>query len=157
MDYDIIGISYYPIWHGKSLTELELQLNNLSQTFEKEIVIAETAYPFTLDWNDWTTNIVGSENQIITPDFPANPTGQHDFILQINKLSTHNLERGIGFCYWVGDLCRGTETKPQTARRGKIRLFSISTTKRCRFWMRLRGNRIENPKNSGLKSIYQTN
>jgi arabinogalactan endo-1,4-beta-galactosidase len=104
LDYDIIGISYYPIWHGKSLTELELQLNNLSQTFEKEIVIAETAYPFTLDWNDWTTNIVGSENQIITPDFPANPTGQHDFILQINKLSTHNLERGIGFCYWGGEL-----------------------------------------------------
>jgi len=104
LDYDIIGISYYPIWHGKSLTELELQLNNLSQTFEKEIVIAETAYPFTLGWNDWTANIVGSENQIITPDFPASPTGQHDFILQINKLSTHNLERGIGFCYWGGEL-----------------------------------------------------
>jgi hypothetical protein len=25
--------------------------------------VAETAYPFTLDWNDWTNNLVGLSNQ----------------------------------------------------------------------------------------------
>jgi hypothetical protein len=25
--------------------------------------VAETAYPFTVDWNDWTNNLVGLSNQ----------------------------------------------------------------------------------------------
>jgi len=104
LDYDIIGISYYPIWHGKSLTDLELNLNYLSQNFNKQIVIAETAYPFSLGWNDWTTNILGSENQIIMPDFPASPEGQRNFILDIKHITTEKIENGIGFCYWGGEL-----------------------------------------------------
>jgi hypothetical protein len=28
--------------------------------------VAETAYPLTLDWNDWTNNLVGLSNQGLT-------------------------------------------------------------------------------------------
>jgi len=101
-DYDIIGLSYYPKWHGKNLQTLSTTLNSLSTTFNKEIVIAETAYPFTFNWNDLTNNIIGSNNQIL-PEYPATPAGQRDFILKISDI-VKNTNKGIGFCYWGGEL-----------------------------------------------------
>ena len=103
IDYDIIGISYYPIWHGKSLEELESQLSNLSENFEKEILIAETAYPFTLGWNDWTNNIVGLEEHLLLPDYPATPEGQRNFIRDLKTLVL-GISSGIGFSYWGAEL-----------------------------------------------------
>ena len=100
LDYDIIGLSYYPIWHGKSLDSLQNTLQQLSTRFKKDVLIAETAYPFTLQWNDWTHNIIGSEDQIILPDFPASPQGQKDYIAYVRKMITQNVSGGLGFCYW---------------------------------------------------------
>lgn len=101
LDYDIIGLSYYPIWHGKSLVNLKSVMTNLSKIYYKDVVIAETAYPFTLNWNDLTNNIVGLESQLILPDFPATETGQKDFVKSIRKLTKEiPNNRGIGFCYW---------------------------------------------------------
>ncbi len=103
LDYDIIGLSYYPIWHGKSLSNLKTKMQNLSTTYNKKILIAETAYPFTLKWNDWTNNIVGSNEQLILPEYPATPEGQRKFIEQIRTI-TNEIENGIGFCYWGAEL-----------------------------------------------------
>lgn len=103
VDYDMIGISFYPIWHGKSLSRLENLLINLSATYDKPAVIAETAYPFTLEWNDWTNNIVGEEDQLILPDYPATPAGQKNFMEGINKM-VENSEDIVGFCYWGAEL-----------------------------------------------------
>ena len=103
LDYDIIGLSYYPIWHGTSLSNLQTNMQDLSQIHNKDIVIAETAYPFTLDWNDWTNNIVGSEEHLILPDYPATPGGQRGFINAI-KTITHEMDKALGFCYWGAEL-----------------------------------------------------
>lgn len=111
VNYDYIGLSYYPIWHGKNLNEVKAALSRLSEKHQKEILIAETAYPFTLDWNDWTNNIVGLEEQIL-PQYPATPQGQKDFMLKIKELIT-STDKGIGFCYWGGELVayNGKEAK----------------------------------------------
>lgn len=103
LDYDIIGLSYYPIWHGKSLFNLKNKMEYLSKTHNKKIVIAETAYPFTLQWNDWTTNIVGKTEQLILPNYPATVSGQKSFINKIVNV-TKEVENGIGFCYWGAEL-----------------------------------------------------
>ncbi|MBP6284307.1 MAG: glycosyl hydrolase 53 family protein [Paludibacteraceae bacterium] len=103
LDYDIIGLSYYPIWHGKSLDSLKTTMQHLSNTYNKKILIAETSYAFTLEWNDWTNNIIGSDEQLITPAYPATKEGQRSFIAQIRTL-TKEVENGIGFCYWGGEL-----------------------------------------------------
>lgn len=98
VDYDYIGMSYYPIWHGKDLATLQNAMISLSQAHNKEIIIAETAYPFTLEWNDWTNNIMGLEEQLI-PAYPATPNGQKEFLLEIrNRVKA--VDKGIGFCYW---------------------------------------------------------
>jgi len=114
LDYDIIGLSYYPKWHGKSLNNLKTKMQYLSETHNKKILIAETAYPFTLDWNDWTNNIVGLDEQLILPEYPATPEGQRKFITQIKTL-TKEIENGIGFCYWGAELIAWKETKSTDA------------------------------------------
>lgn len=103
VDYDIMGLSYYPIWHGKSLTDLKVTLQELQKKHKKNILIAETAYPFTLDWNDWTNNIVGENSQLILPDYPATKEGQKKFIKDIKGI-IQETENAIGFCYWGAEL-----------------------------------------------------
>ena len=103
IDYDIIGLSYYPKWHGKQIENLKSGLQQISANFKKDIVIAEVAYPFSLSYNDWTNNIFGSDSDLILPNYPATPTGQKEFLLKIKEviLGTPN---GIGFCYWGAEL-----------------------------------------------------
>ncbi|WP_235924307.1 glycoside hydrolase family 53 protein [Flavobacterium lotistagni] len=98
IDYDYIGLSYYPVWHGQDMNLLATTINSLSQTYQKKILIAETAYPFTLGWNDWTNNIVGLSNQLV-PAYAATPTGQKNFMIAIRNLLL-NSTNGIGFSYW---------------------------------------------------------
>ncbi len=109
-DYDIIGLSFYPVWHGKNLSALKSTMDYLSSKYDKDIIVAETAYPFTLDWNDWTNNIVGLESQLI-PGYPASKEGQMDYLSEI-KTITSVLEKGKGFCYWGAELIawKGSES-----------------------------------------------
>ena len=98
MDYDIIGISYYPIWHGKDLDALRQSLTTLGTKQNKSILIAETSYPFTLSWNDYTNNVVGLNTQIIT-QYPATPAGQKEYIGKLMQIMK-SIPKGIGVCYW---------------------------------------------------------
>jgi arabinogalactan endo-1,4-beta-galactosidase len=103
LDFDVIGLSYYPIWHGKSLPLLQQTLADLAAAHQKEIIIAETAYPFTLGWNDWTHNVVGTNDHLILPDFPATPAGQKAFLAEIRAL-VQSIPQGLGFCYWGAEM-----------------------------------------------------
>jgi arabinogalactan endo-1,4-beta-galactosidase len=102
IDYDVIGLSYYPIWHGRSLDSLNLTINSLASTYGKKIAIAETAYPFTLEWNDWTDNIVGLEEQLI-PGFRADESDQLAFFKKIIDI-VKNGDSGFGVSYWGAEL-----------------------------------------------------
>ncbi|OIQ22540.1 MAG: arabinogalactan endo-1,4-beta-galactosidase [Flavobacterium sp. MedPE-SWcel] len=102
LDYDMIGLSYYPIWHGKDLGVLQSTMNQLSTQLNKDVVIAETAYPFTLEWNDHTNNIIGSEDQLL-PQYTPTPVGQKEYLQRINQI-VKQVPRGIGFCYWGAEL-----------------------------------------------------
>jgi arabinogalactan endo-1,4-beta-galactosidase len=101
VDYDYIGLSYYPVWHGLDLNAVKSTIDALGTKFGKKVVIAETAYPFTLGYNDWTNNIVGTQDQLIA-GYPATPDGQKSYMLAIkNLVKTSNY--GIGFSYWGGE------------------------------------------------------
>ena len=103
VNYDIMGISYYHWWHSRNLSELQTDLTALANTFNKDILIAETAYPFTLTWNDMTTNIFGSAIPLL-PGYDATPAGQQNFLTDLKKvlLNVPN-NHGLGFCYWAPD------------------------------------------------------
>lgn len=57
VNFDIIGQSYYPWWHG-SFSDLSNNLNDLAVRYNKNIVIVETAYPWTTQYvNDGVDNV----------------------------------------------------------------------------------------------------
>jgi len=101
MDYDYIGLSYYPIYHGKVLADLQNTINTLGTTYGKKVVVAETAYPFTLGYNDFTNNIVGLDEQLI-PAYPATADGQKNFLIAL-KTMLQQTTVGFGFSYWGGE------------------------------------------------------
>ena len=45
VEFDIIGESYYPFWHG-SLNDLQACLIGAAQRYEKPVIVAETAFPW---------------------------------------------------------------------------------------------------------------
>ena len=98
IDYDYIGLSYYPIYHGKSLVALQNTMNSLGQLYNKKVIIAETSYPFTLGFNDYTNNIVGLQDQLI-PSFQATILGQKNYLSTLKNTIIQSTN-GFGFCYW---------------------------------------------------------
>ena len=91
VDYDIVGLSYYPFWH-KNLETLSKTLNLLADNYpEKPVQIVETAYyyqwkPSTgLNWNSFTT-------------WSDTPEGQLAFVRDlIAELKNHPNVNGL---YW---------------------------------------------------------
>lgn len=103
VSYDYIGLSYYPFWHGKSLDAVAVGMNTLISKFQKPVIIAETAYPFTLGWNDYTNNLVGLSGQLI-PAYDATPDGQNNYIKAlINLMKNLPQQQGMGICWWAPD------------------------------------------------------
>lgn len=101
--YDVAGVSYYPLWHGKDMNLVQQQLNSLASTVNKKVFVAETAYPFTLQWNDNTNNSVGDASQLIQA-YPATPAGQLAFLQQLTAIvAAVPNKAGIGVCYWAPD------------------------------------------------------
>ena len=53
--YDLIGLSYYPIWHGP-LAALQGNLQATAARYGKDIVVVETSYPWRAGgWESWVT------------------------------------------------------------------------------------------------------
>ncbi|MEY2963092.1 MAG: hypothetical protein RL754_353 [Bacteroidota bacterium] len=100
LDYDWIGLSYYPKWHTSNIVGLEATCHQLAQDFQRPVSIVETSYAFTLGWNDWTNNHIGWAADL-HPDYPATKQGQSDFIARLRTI-TDSL--GTGLMYWGGEL-----------------------------------------------------
>ena len=47
-DCDVIGLSYYPFWHG-SLRDLADNMNDIAPRYGKDLVVVETSMGFTMD------------------------------------------------------------------------------------------------------------
>ncbi|NQU85832.1 MAG: glycosyl hydrolase 53 family protein [Mariniphaga sp.] len=102
IDYDIIGQSYYPWWHG-SLLDLRECLNFTAELYKKDIIVVEAAY-------NWTPREYVDK---LAP-FPETPEGQKEFWDEVNKviLSVPD-NRGVGVYWW----------EPATSRRGTRSFF----------------------------------
>lgn len=94
-DFDIIGLSYYSYFHG-TINELEENLKSL-KSYNKEIMIAETAFPYTDDDMDNYTNSASSYNTSAT-GYPVSVEGQEKIIRDIIELAAKT--GCLGVCYW---------------------------------------------------------
>ena len=64
LDFDFIGLSYYPYYEHGTLDSLKSNIKNLKKKFKKEVVVAETAWAWTDSWSDETPNLFGDAQKI---------------------------------------------------------------------------------------------
>jgi arabinogalactan endo-1,4-beta-galactosidase len=89
--YDIIGESYYPFFHGP-LTNLNTCLSNAAVRYDKPIIVAEDAFPWTNSMTSWTNSLYG---------FAPTVSGQISFIAALAKVvKSVPSHLGIGVFYW---------------------------------------------------------
>ena len=104
VDYDIIGMSYYPYWHG-TFAQLFFNVDNSHEKFGKNVMIMELGYGFTLEDYIFTNN--GVNQMKINPDnigdinipFEISPKGQAEFIEEFLK-EAKKRDYIEGVIYW---------------------------------------------------------
>lgn len=95
-DYDVIGISYYRKWSTRSIGQLGETIARLKQRYPADIIVVETAYPFTDGFADKSPNLLGNDS--LSFGYPATPQGQLDYMTDITQTVVDN--GGIGMVYW---------------------------------------------------------
>lgn len=99
ISFDIIGLSYYPYWHG-TLDELEFNMNDISKKYNKDVMVVETAYGFTTQ-NCGSSAMIFSEELADKVPFQASEKGQAKYMKELMKrIKNVNFGRGKGFFYW---------------------------------------------------------
>ena len=95
IDYDIIGLSYYPAYHG-NLDQLELALQALeNKQYGKDIMVVETGYSYAWALGNTTFNY--------TATYPYTEEGQRKFTADlVAKLNEHSSVKGL-FWWWIED------------------------------------------------------
>ncbi len=104
VDYDIIGYSYYPYWHGTF--DMFFANVEMCKKFGKRQMVVELGYAFTAE--DYIKNehggaqLVVSEDNLetlgFTKEYPLTPDGQVRFVEDFLKLAKqHGIE---GVYYW---------------------------------------------------------
>ena len=61
LDYDVFATSYYPYWHGTT-ENLTAVLKEIADTYNKYVMVAETAYPYTNEDGDTFGNAVSEDS-----------------------------------------------------------------------------------------------
>ncbi len=99
VEFDVIAASYYGFWHG-SLGDLQYNLNDVASRYDKDVLVAETAYPFTLAPGDEQHNIIGLPEQLVD-GYEATPFGQASNLRDVLSIVRAVPDgRGLGVFYW---------------------------------------------------------
>ncbi|MGN0976448.1 MAG: arabinogalactan endo-beta-1,4-galactanase [Faecousia sp.] len=108
MDFDIIGLSYYPFWHG-TLEDLKNNMYDLALRYHKDMIVAEVSTGYTLeDYASYEKLLPEQRKGMATKPalvknvpYPMTPEGQcqfmRDFMERIREVPEN---RGKGFVYW---------------------------------------------------------
>lgn len=98
LDFDIIGLSYYPFFHGN----INLMKETVAKLvkFNKPILITETSYGFTEDSHPNAMSVFSGANRG-DKSYKISPQGQADLLCAITNVLL-NLPRNIGrgVCWW---------------------------------------------------------
>ena len=113
VDYDIIGLSYYPYHHG-NIGKLETAIKTVeTKNYGKDIMIVETGYYYA-----WQTTDFGSEGADLSSTYPINPTGQQAFTKAlVEMLNKHESVKGL-YWWWMEACENGLDWKTKRVSDG---------------------------------------
>lgn len=95
LDFDVIGLSYYPFWHG-TFMDLKDTAEQLVQDFGKPIMVVETAHA----WRKSKKGFIDEEQEKIA-GIPAAPKGQKQVVdMVMNIVASLPDKMGQGVYYW---------------------------------------------------------
>ena len=105
VEYDIIGASYYPYWHG-TFDQFFANMNMCKNKFRKPIMVMELGYGFTLEdyikTNNGAAQLVVNNTNLDSFNFnqpyPLTPDGQEQFVEEFLKRAKENDIKGV--FYW---------------------------------------------------------
>ena len=110
VDYDIIGQSYYPDYHG-TLDNLRDTLQDSINRYHKDVMVVETAY----DSRGQMRTDRAAKNLVWT----LTPEGQKQFLADLIRTVKEAPEgRGIGVNYWAPEGTHSTNSIAGGRRRG---------------------------------------
>jgi arabinogalactan endo-1,4-beta-galactosidase len=98
VDYDIIGLSYYPFWDGTN-ENMQRVAKNIQDKYGKKVMIAETSYAYTTEDGDGFGNSFDGIDGAVE-GYPATVQGQASMIRDI--CAAANEADVIGIFYWEG-------------------------------------------------------
>ncbi|MCX6237617.1 MAG: glycosyl hydrolase 53 family protein [Bacteroidia bacterium] len=99
-DFDIIGMSYYPLWHTTiAFGDLPALITKLKNNYNKKVMILETSYPWTAGYSDSYNNQFGSQAPLT--GYPFTLEGQSKFLIDLTKNTIS--AGGTGVMYWEPD------------------------------------------------------
>lgn len=100
-DYDLIGISYYGYqWSKDDLAQTGETIQRLRKTYpSKDVMLVETAYPWSLDPPGVHSNLSA---KALMPGYPATPEGQKKFLVDLTRTVLD--AGGDGVNYWAPDM-----------------------------------------------------
>lgn len=94
-DFDVIGLSYYPQWSLFSPADVGAHVTYLRHEFNKEVMVVETAYPWTFDSNDETADNILNQG---VRGYAISTAGQRQFMIDLTQSLISN--GGLGVVYW---------------------------------------------------------
>ncbi|RZJ40039.1 MAG: glycosyl hydrolase family 53 [Brevundimonas sp.] len=95
-DYDLIGVSYYRKWSTKTPAELYDTIRRLRGAYTADVVVVETAYPFTDQGADASPNLLGTDS--LLDGYPATEAGQLKYMTDLTQGVID--AGGTGVVYW---------------------------------------------------------
>jgi arabinogalactan endo-1,4-beta-galactosidase len=102
LDFDLIGLSFYPYWHGK-VADLAANMADLASRYGKPMIAAEVAYAWTTDDGDGFPNSFGPGSDKLG-GYRATPQGQASALADIMGAVAGAPEgKGLGIFYWEPD------------------------------------------------------
>lgn len=107
-DFEIIGLSYYPFWHG-SLQMLTDNMNDIAERYGKDLIVAEVSMGYTMEDYKEYEKLSDEERKgyatkpalVEKIEYPMTEQGQYDFMEDfLNRISHIKGGKGRGFFYW---------------------------------------------------------
>ncbi len=107
-DFDYIGLSYYPFWHG-TLQMLEDNMNDIAVRYGKELIVAEVSMGHTMEDYKSYEKLTDSERKgyatkpelAAKVEYPMTVQGQVDFTKDfLNRVANVADDKGAGFFWW---------------------------------------------------------
>ena len=99
LDYDVFATSYYPYWHGTT-ENLTTVLKEIADTYNKYVMVAETAYPYTSEDGDTFGNAVSEDSDSAVFRYDISVEGQAQCLKDVFQAVANVGEKGIGVFYW---------------------------------------------------------